>query len=238
MSCGIASGLLSFLAPRLCPSCGEVVLGVGEEVCESCLEGCGTLPERRCPQCGGPNVGMLEECRECQLMSGKRPWSFAVSAFPFEGKIRHWIHQFKYRKETCFGLFFATHLAEAWRKYGNGQDIDMIIPVPLNLFRYCKRGYNQAAIIAELMGKQLKLPVGKFRLVRWSRTKHQASMNLKQRKVNIRKEDFKCPFSLKGKRILLVDDVMTTGSTLAAATEKLLSSGASSVCVATIARDL
>lgn len=56
-------------------------------------------------------------CRECQLMSGKRPWSFAVSAFSFEGKDLGIGYQFKYRKETCFGAFFATHLAEAWRKY-------------------------------------------------------------------------------------------------------------------------
>ena len=99
---------MDFLAPKLCPGCGRAVLSAEEEMCAECLEECAMLPERRCPRCGGPADGLLDECRQCQLEDEDRPWRLAVSAFPFEGKARHWIHQFKYRG----GL----HLAPFWRK--------------------------------------------------------------------------------------------------------------------------
>ena len=232
----ILSSILDFLAPKLCPGCGRALLSAEEEMCADCLDECATLPERRCPRCGGPADGLLDECRQCQLEDDDRPWKLAVSAFPFEGKARHWIHEFKYRGGLHLAPFLAERLADAWRTYGGNEPLDGIVPVPLHWFRRLTRGYNQTDVLAGLLGRRLGLPKIPC-LRRTRRTRQQARMNKEERRRNVR-HAFACRTSPAGRRLLLLDDVFTTGSTLKAATEALLDGGASSVSVLTIARDL
>ena len=205
-------------------------------MCAECLEECVQLPERRCPRCGGPADGLLDECRQCQLEEEDRPWRIAVSAFPFEGKPRHWIHEFKYRDKLYLAPFLAECLADAWRKYGGGEPVDGIVPVPLHWFRRLTRGYNQTDLLADQLGRRLGIPKISC-LRRTRRTRQQAKMNREERRRNIL-HAFACRTSPEGRRLLLLDDVFTTGSTLKAATEALLEGGAASVSVLTVARDL
>ena len=205
-------------------------------MCAECLASCVMLPEKRCPRCGGPADGLLDECRLCQLEEEGRPWNLAVSVFPFAGKARHWIHEFKYRGKLYLAPFLADSLAAAWRKYGGGERIDGIVPVPLHWFRRFTRGYNQTEVLADHLEKRLGMPT--FRcLKRTRRTRQQASMDKKERRRNMR-HAFVCRKSPAGLRLLLLDDVFTTGSTLGAAATALLDGGAAAVSVLTIARDL
>ena len=127
-------------------------------------------------------------------------------------------------------------LADAWRTYGGNEHVDGIVPVPLHWFRRLTRGYNQTDILASLLSKRLGIPKITC-LRRMRRTRQQAKMNKEERRRNVRRA-FVCKTSPAGRRLLLLDDVFTTGSTLKAATEALLEGGASSVCVLTVARDL
>ena len=227
---------MDFLAPKLCPGCGRSVLSAKEEMCAECLEECAMLPEQRCPRCGGPADGLLNECRQCQLEDEDRPWRLAVSAFPFEGKARHWIHEFKYRGGLHLAPFLAESLADAWRTYGSKEPLDGIVPVPLHWFRRLTRGYNQTDVLASLLSKRLGIPKISC-LRRTRRTRQQAKMNREERQRNVR-HAFVCKTKPTGQRLLLLDDVFTTGSTLKAAAEALLIGEAASVSVLTVARDL
>jgi ComF family protein len=165
-----------------------------------------------------------------------RPWRLAVSAFPFEGKARHWIHEFKYRGGLHLAPFLAESLADAWRTYGGKEPLDGIVPVPLHWFRRLTRGYNQTDILASLLAKRLGIPKIPC-LRRTRRTRQQAKMNREERQRNVR-HAFVCKTNPTGQRLLLLDDVFTTGSTLKAAVEALLAGKATAVSVLTVARDL
>jgi len=223
-------------APPLCPLCRAALAHGQAELCSDCQADLPQSPERRCHGCGGANAGHLALCPEC-LRVGARPWDFAVSAFPFHGLVRDAIHCYKYRRRTSLAPFFARCMAEAWTAYAENRRIDAITPVPLHWFRTWQRGYNQAAILSRLIAKQLQTNyMTPLRRVRY--TRQQARMDLTQRRKNVhgafavanRK-------AVVNQRLLLVDDVFTTGATLAAATAVLLDAGAASVSVLTIARD-
>jgi ComF family protein len=128
-------------------------------------------------------------------------------------------------------------MAEAWTAYAKNKHIDAVTPVPLHWFRAWQRGYNQAAILSRLIANQLQTNyMTPLRRVRY--TRQQARMDLTQRQKNVHRA-----FAVTNRkavvnqRLLLVDDVFTTGATLAAATTALLNAGAASVAVLTIARD-
>ena len=133
-------------------------------------------------------------------------------------------------------MFLAKSLADAWRTYGGDEPLDGIVPVPLHWFRHLMRGYNQTEILADQLSRRLGIPkLLCLKRIRW--TRQQARMNREERRRNIR-HAFTCRKSPVGLRLLLLDDVFTTGSTLEAATMALLDGGAAAVSVLTIARDL
>lgn len=194
------------------------------------------LPERRCHGCGGANPGYLELCPEC-LRHGGRPWDFAVAAFPFHGLVRDAIHCFKYRHRSSLAPFLARCMSDAWTTQARNQRLDAVTPVPLHWFRAWQRGYNQSALLSRRIAERLGIPHQTLlRRVRY--TRQQARMDLVQRQKNIRNAFAAASRSaIAGQHLLLVDDVFTTGATLAAATTTLLDAGAASVAVLTIARD-
>jgi len=179
--------------------------------------------------------GILDLCEAC-ADDGPRLWTRAVSAFPFFGQIRLAVHRFKYSNRISLAPFFGRRMADAWLTYGTG-DIDMVSYIPLHWMRFMERGYNQAELLAAQVGKHLKIEM--FTTLRRNRsTGRQATLGKNARQQNLRGA-FR-PFRssrFEDKNILLVDDVFTTGSTLAEATKTLLKAGAASVSVLTIARD-
>ncbi|MBQ7650081.1 MAG: ComF family protein [Victivallales bacterium] len=235
LSSHLLSSFMDFLAPPVCPFCEKDVFEGEDGICGKCASDLPQFPEKRCPGCGGPLDGILNLCEAC-ADSGPRPWTRAVSAFPFFGQIRHALHRFKYRNKISLAPFFGRQMALAWLEHGMG-DIDAVSYIPLHWMRFMERGYNQAELLAAQVARHLELDT-LCTLRRTRSTGRQATLGKTDRLQNLRGA-FK-PYRTErfaGKNILLVDDVFTTGSTLAEATRTLLKSGAASVSVLTIARD-
>lgn len=234
----VLSGIVDLIAPPVCPLCGKDVYHGKGHLCDDCEAHMPMLPERVCRCCGGPNDGMLDLCRNCMKVKGGRPWRHAVSAFPFFGEVRTAVHMFKYRNAAYFAPYLGRRMYEAWQKNGDEFSPELVTYIPLHWIRYWRRGYNQAELLATELASYLGIPVQKT-LSRKRHTGQQAMLSSGKRQKNM--HGAFSPWHQDrylAKRILLVDDVLTTGSTLAEATNVLLDSGASEVYVATVARDL
>ena len=193
------------------------------------------MPEKRCPGCGGPNLGYLALCNDCIDVEGGRPWRQAASALPFTGIARKLIPLYKFRNCLAVAPFLSERMCEAWNTYCADCQIDAITYIPLHFTRYFTRGYNQSEILADMLAKRLGIP--KIRaLRRRRRTSQQARLGLKSRMANMAGAFSADEKGIAGKRILLVDDVFTTGTTFTAATKALQKAGAAEVYVLSAAR--
>ena len=229
--------LFRFVVPHVCPYCRQELADDEALLCPECVSLMPQLPERLCPCCGGPNDGFLAACPDCTRADEARPWLRAVSAFPVYGHLREAVHHFKYHRRISLAPYLAKHMLQAWREHSDGVPVDLVSYIPLHWWRIWRRGYNQAAVLASLIAKQLHIPVATT-LRRRKYTSQQAKLDRVQRAQNV-KNAFRPhrPALFQERNILLVDDVFTTGATLTAAAKTILSAGAASVSVLTIARD-
>ena len=186
-----------------------------------------------CPGCGGELSGILALCPDC-LKSPKHSWKAAVAAMKMEGGAEELVYKFKYRGRPDLARPLGSLMARALESSGLKPDI--IVPTPLHWTRLLARGYNQAELLAGELSRRTGLPLV-HALRRTRNTGHQARLARKERLENL-----KGAFSLadstpcKNRSILLVDDVMTTGSTLASASEILQAAGVAEVYVIIAAR--
>ncbi len=224
------------LAP-CCPVCGREPLdGSPNMLCADCFRMLDLTTEPFCPGCGGHLSGFLDMCPDCMNAVAERPWKNAFALFGMDGLGRELVHKFKYQNTPelarTLGRITAMRLGDRIR----AEAYDCITPTPLHWFRCFLRGYNQAELFAEAAGKELGLPC--FSLLRRKKwTSQQAKLNKKQRISNLKGAfAIKNSQKTKNRAILLVDDVMTTGSTLASAAQVLLDNGAERVGVLVLAR--
>ena len=220
--------------PPICPACRARVCEVGEDLCGGCAADLVEVSGLRCSGCGDPNDTILARCGEC-LAGPRRPWDHAVTAFAYGGLVRRLLQRFKYDGATCLAPLFGRRMAEAWAQHGL-PDVAAIVPVPMPALREFRRGYNQAALLATVIGRRLDLPVRNI-LRRRHRVRRQATLDRQGRQRNVRDV-----FAVKrnAKRldspILVVDDILTTGATLEAAVKALRAAMPASVSILTLAR--
>ena len=158
-----------------------------------------------------------------------RSWSV------FESPVKEALHRLKYRRDLGLGEAIANQMLDFvaildWQ-------IEEIIPIPLGKQRLKQRGYNQVAMIAFPLALMLGISYHPNALIRIRETKSQVGLNASQRSENMRNA-FRADAAINGKRVLLVDDVATTGATLSSAAEALYQAGAREVCAITVARAL
>ncbi len=221
---------LDFLLPQTCLGCGRE----GELICSSCRDFLPELEPPYCPVCGLPlNTGQI--CPDCAgggfVLNGLR------APFRFERLVREAVHQFKYQNLRSLAAPFAGFLAGYL--HANPLPVEVIVPVPLHPRRLKERGYNQALLLAHELGLLTGLPVVNDDLIRRRHTPPQArTASLAERRQHMLAL-FACrDGKLKGKKVLLLDDVATSGATLNGCAAALKQAGATSVWGLTLAREV
>lgn len=227
--------LFSFFLPRECPLCGKMPADGRENFfCKECLEELHFVKQPVCNSCGGELTGILEMCPDCLHTKGKRPWKKALSLFIMEGKVQEVIYRYKYRNDTSLARPLGMLCAE--KLLASDIHADVIAYTPLHWARCLQRGYNQAELLAKEISKHTNIPIEKL-LKRRRFTRQQATLGRKERIKNM--QNAFCALSrekIRNKKILLIDDVLTTGATLSSATEELLKKGALEVYILVAAR--
>ena len=187
-----------------------------------------------CPGCGEPAAWPELPLAPCAYCLKEPPlWQNFIFHGPHEGLLRKLLITLKFHKQPFLGHALGTLLA--MHPELAVMTADAVIPVPLHPSRLTQRGYNQAQEIARPVARHLQLPLAPDLLFRVLATAPQTNFSRNERKNNIRNA-FTARKAVRGMRVLLVDDTLTTGATLAAATQALLTSGASSVTVAVVSR--
>jgi len=218
--------LLDLFYPPRCPGCGRV----GFTFCDACQARIEPPPAPACIRCGHPAAtdGLCATCRATPSHLDRIAAS-AVFAHP----LRDAIHDLKYNNGRNLARPLGARMAVFWRQ-GNFA-ADVIIPVPLHPARLAERGYNQSALLARSMSQEISVRIDETVLVRAKATQQQALLKAGERRENV-KDAFACRGRVSGQRVVLVDDVCTTGSTLESCAAVLRASGAASVWAFTLAR--
>lgn len=226
----IRSRLLDLVFPARCAGCGAL----GELFCAACLQRVQPVPQPVCVRCGRPSA----EAGRC---SACRAASFHVSAIRaaavYGEPVSQAIHEFKYNGKRELGQPLGELLAGYWR--GRQVSVDVVVAVPLHANRLAQRGFNQSQLLAETLCCAASLPLVPPDVLRREReTQQQVHLGPQERRQNVSGAFHWRGPAMQGAKVLLVDDVATTGSTLEACGEALLAAGAGRVWALTVARAL
>jgi ComF family protein len=190
-----------------------------------------------CTLCGRKMFGESVEGLVCRRCRAKRVYhDGGYSAYIFADPLREIIHLFKYGKKRYFRAFLGELVVDYLREHADMSGYDAIIPVPLHWRRYYSRGFNQAADLARPLSRHFGIPIVRACLRRVRYTRPQVLLSAEERSTNI-KNAFRVtrPGKIAGKNLLLIDDVITSGSTLNECARVLKKSGASTVTLLTLA---
>lgn len=216
--------------PKSCPMCDEVMKS-GMLICKKCEPKLVYIDEPKCKKCGKQiESEVAEYCADC--LKTNHYYKRGIAAFQYNDMVSHSIYRFKYHNRRTYAEFYGSAIAEKYREEIRRWHAGVIIPVPIHERKMIKRGYNQAELIAKELGKNLNIKVDGGILKRVVNTRPQKEMSRNERKKNMEKA-FKISKSVvEYKKIILVDDIYTTGSTVDACAKVLLAAGAEEVnCV-------
>ena len=231
---------LDMLFSRACEACGAA-LGEDETgfLCWDCRAGVRFVQVPFCERCGDPVPGTIGGPFECAGCRGLQPaFDWARSAVHYDGAAKTCLRRFKYQAGIWLQEELVGWLAALWRTCpADVRAADFVTGVPLYPRRERERGYNQAALLAEGLARQVGIPFRPRMLGRRMPTATQTHLTAVQRVHNV-KGVFKVlrPGQVRGARIALVDDVMTTGATVNECARALKAAGAAAVMVLTVAR--
>lgn len=235
----ILTGIADLIFPPRCNACGELLEQHAPlPFCPPCMAGIRLIDPPLCPRCGTPfpateTVDHL--CGECLITA--RPYAVARSVGRYEGTLLAAIHRFKYRGRTGIGELLGQMMADFVDRVWDMSVFEAILPVPLHKRRLRERGFNQAVILARGLERRFGIPLEFTWLTRDRFTPPQVGLDKVQRSENVRGA-FRVvdPERIAGRRLLLVDDVYTTGSTLSECARVLIRAKAEAVAVLTMAR--
>lgn len=218
---------IDWVFPPHCLGCGIE----GEIICPECYATIKRVPVNVCPYCNA-FVSTTGHCPNCL---NRKPAYTQFRAYAFYGGvIREAVHQLKYQNDIGIARILAGYLlkviqAENW-------EIDLVVPVPLSKSKQEQRGYNQAERLAKPVANALGKPMSTQGLSRIREKASQVDLDVKSRRENVRGVFEADPAIVKGKRILLIDDVFTTGATLESASQALKDANSGLVYAVTVAK--
>jgi ComF family protein len=234
----LAQGMLQLLYANVCWACGVALRPHDKAFCDDCRRLLITDPHSSCPRCSstiGPFTDVRDGCPACRAHSLAFDHAFRLG--PYEGLLRELILKMKHHS----GEVLAELVGELWADQLvprlRGTPVDAVMPVPLHWWRRLRRGYNQSATLARVLARRLRVPLRS----RWLRRQRNTPRQTYQPSPQARRDNVRgafrlaAPVSVKGNTLLLVDDVMTTGSTASEAARPLRAAGATHIIVAVLA---
>lgn len=215
--------------PPTCATCGLT----GARWCTDCRSDVKPLHPPICRICGDP-IKKGATCDACATLSP--PFTAMRSWAEFEDPVRKALHSLKYRSNMGLGEVLAQPLveiilAESW-------PIEIVVPIPLSNEHLKERGYNQAALLAHPLALKLKLDYQPGSIRRIKETATQIHLSASERYTNLQDAFWANPATLKGKKVLLIDDVTTTGATMKSCADAVKKAGAQEIYCLTVARAL
>ena len=218
----LLQGCTELTYPSLCRGC-KVVLPKSDILCANCEKKIQRWPTDR------PLKERISSTSKVELLP-------PLGVYEKDGLLAQLIHDFKYKGHRYLGASLSLRYAELLSVEKSVENYELVIPVPMHWWRLSRRGFNQSTVIAHTLANQLKLPLCLHVLRRRRYTRRQVGMSAAERKKNI-KNSFvvRRPTTVRSKKVLLVDDVFTTGATTLACTEVLLNEGVDRVGISVIA---
>lgn len=230
--------LLDVFLPPICHICRSFISNAATiHICTTCRDRLPLVSSPFCTTCGIPFAGTGGNHRCGACLTHPPHFDSARAHFLYEGPIRDLIHSFKYNQKTHLHSPLALLTLEGISAFLADQNPHIIIPVPLHRSRLRQRGFNQAVLLGRILSRQLLIPMIPDALIRARPTEPQINLKATERRANVQGAFLVArPASVVDKRILLLDDVMTTGSTIDECAKELKKAGADLVIAATVAR--
>ena len=232
------SAILDLVYPRSCSICGSPPEDDADHFCWDCLSGISMVQAPYCSRCGDPVDGRVDGDFVCYYCGEHNPhFDCARSAARYDGPLRKAICSFKYNQALWLRRDLVRMLHACAEHHYGSTEIDAVTYVPLFPARRRQRGFNQAQLLANGMAKLMHKPLLRNCLARVRPTPSQTNLTASQRITNV-KGAFRAKKArwLEGRRLLLVDDVMTTGATVSECSRVFKAAGVSRVYVVTLAR--
>lgn len=219
--------ILDLIFPHICCTCGERITKEEELICFGCRSEL-------------PKVKFSDPCNNelTDRFLGKYSLKFGASYLYFfkSGNTQTLMHKFKYQNKPALGVMIGRYLGHEIAATGYSKGLDMIIPVPIHLKKLRKRGYNQSQKFASGLSEATNIPVETDILIRKIHGESQTHKSKEERQRSVAEVfQLKEPNRVRGKSILLVDDVITTGATLEVCGKLLLNAGCAELSIATMA---
>ncbi len=217
----------SLLYPPRCPVCDGVVNIVEQGICGECFKKIHYVKPPRCMKCGKPiDNKAIEYCEDC----GQNTHYFKEGRALYQYReVAGAIYRFKYGGRREYAKVFGEEMAYYLGDYIKGLEPDALIPVPLHITRERQRGYNQAKLLAKVLGEHLNIPVETEILRRVKKTKPLKLMNPEERINNLKKAFILVENGVKLSTIVIIDDIYTTGSTMDAIAEVFIEHGVENI---------
>jgi ComF family protein len=241
MALGLARTLLDFIFPPRCAACGAI----GAEFCASCAAKVRPPPAPRCVRCDRPlgewrgaTVAARGLCRECAAGAFAPALDRIVTAAVYEEPLRAALLALKFKGRRRAAIPLAGLALDAWR--ASGLRADVIVPLPLHRTRSRQRGYNQTELLARELARASGPPARTDILTRTRATAAQANLGWSERQVNVAGAFALLPAAeaLAGRRVLLLDDIITSGATIQAAASALRQANPAAIYALAVAHPL
>ena len=222
--------ILDILYPRKCPVCDRIIVPKGALICPPCRKRVSFVSEPRCKKCG--KALMFEEKEYCEnCIKQEHRFYYGIALMNYDSVSRKILSDLKYRNRRDNGDYVAAEMALRLGDDILGMQPDVLIPVPVHPRRKRVRGFNQAELIARRLGERLGIPVRTDLLARIKNTRPQKELGSLGRLNNLLQAFAVKRWDTALRRVVLIDDIYTTGSTVEACTRVLLAAGAKRVYV-------